>query len=107
MPGGDGHLRLARSLYPEGVEPGENRPRRRVGGESPILLQPAGEPLGCLGELVEPVGLVWLDNQRLVVCDTGNRRLQVLDLARAGDMAAVLDCGAAPVTSVTAAESTR
>jgi hypothetical protein len=31
------------------------------------------------GELVEPVGLAWLDNERLVVCDTGNRRLQVLD----------------------------
>ncbi|MGD9252362.1 MAG: TIGR03663 family protein [Holophagae bacterium] len=31
------------------------------------------------GELVEPVGLVWLDNRRLLVCDTGNRRLQVLD----------------------------
>jgi len=31
------------------------------------------------GELIEPVGLVWLDNARLLVCDTGNRRLQVLD----------------------------
>jgi sugar lactone lactonase YvrE len=31
------------------------------------------------GELNEPVGVVWLDNQRLLVCDTGNRRLQVLD----------------------------
>jgi uncharacterized protein (TIGR03663 family) len=33
------------------------------------------------GELVEPVGLVWLDNRRLLVCDTGNRRLQVFDRA--------------------------
>jgi uncharacterized protein (TIGR03663 family) len=31
------------------------------------------------GQLVEPVGLAWLDSQRLLVCDTGNRRLQVLD----------------------------
>ncbi|HSN57400.1 MAG TPA: hypothetical protein VLT32_22215, partial [Candidatus Sulfomarinibacteraceae bacterium] len=31
------------------------------------------------GELTEPVGLAWLDNDRLLVCDTGNRRLQVLD----------------------------
>jgi predicted membrane-bound mannosyltransferase len=31
------------------------------------------------GELVEPVGVAWLDRRRLVVCDTGNHRLQVLD----------------------------
>jgi uncharacterized protein (TIGR03663 family) len=31
------------------------------------------------GQLVEPVGVTWLDRQRLLVCDTGNRRLQVLD----------------------------
>ena len=31
------------------------------------------------GELVEPVGVTWLDRGRLLVCDTGNRRLQVLD----------------------------
>jgi sugar lactone lactonase YvrE len=31
------------------------------------------------GELVEPVGVTWLDRHRLVVCDTGNHRLQVLD----------------------------
>ena len=31
------------------------------------------------GELVEPVGVAWLDRQRLLVCDTGNHRLQVLD----------------------------
>jgi sugar lactone lactonase YvrE len=31
------------------------------------------------GQLVEPVGLTWLDDRRLLVCDTGNRRLQVLD----------------------------
>jgi sugar lactone lactonase YvrE len=31
------------------------------------------------GELIEPVGITWLDDRRLLVCDTGNRRLQVLD----------------------------
>jgi DNA-binding beta-propeller fold protein YncE len=31
------------------------------------------------GELSEPVGLAWLDTDRLVVCDTGNRRIQILD----------------------------
>jgi uncharacterized protein (TIGR03663 family) len=31
------------------------------------------------GEFIEPVGLTWLDNQRLLVCDTGNHRLQVVD----------------------------
>ncbi len=31
------------------------------------------------GELVEPVGIAWLDSERILVCDTGNRRLQVLD----------------------------
>jgi uncharacterized protein (TIGR03663 family) len=31
------------------------------------------------GRLSEPVGLVWLDNRRLAVCDTGNRRIQILD----------------------------
>jgi uncharacterized protein (TIGR03663 family) len=31
------------------------------------------------GELVEPVGVAWIDRDRLLVCDTGNRRLQVLD----------------------------
>jgi sugar lactone lactonase YvrE len=31
------------------------------------------------GELVEPVGITWLDDERILVCDTGNRRLQILD----------------------------
>jgi len=31
------------------------------------------------GEFVEPVGLTWLDNRRLLICDTGNKRLQVVD----------------------------
>jgi sugar lactone lactonase YvrE len=31
------------------------------------------------GEFVEPVGLAWLGTERLLVCDTANRRLQVLD----------------------------
>ena len=38
------------------------------------------------GRFSEPVGLAWLDADRLVVCDTGNHRLQILD--RSG---AVLD----------------
>ncbi|MDX2436036.1 MAG: TIGR03663 family protein [Acidobacteriota bacterium] len=33
------------------------------------------------GEFVEPVGLTWLDNRRLLICDTGNKRLQVVDRA--------------------------
>jgi uncharacterized protein (TIGR03663 family) len=40
------------------------------------------------GELVEPVGLTWIDDSRLLVCDTGNRRLQVLD--RWGEALAVV-----------------
>ncbi len=35
------------------------------------------------GEFVEPVGLAWVGTDRLLVCDTGNRRLQVLDGAGA------------------------
>jgi len=31
------------------------------------------------GRFSEPVGLAWLDNDRLVVADTGNHRLQILD----------------------------
>jgi uncharacterized protein (TIGR03663 family) len=31
------------------------------------------------GEYVEPVGVAWLGDHRLVVCDTGNHRLQVVD----------------------------
>jgi sugar lactone lactonase YvrE len=41
------------------------------------------------GELEEPVGLAWLDNGRLLVCDTANRRLQVLD--REGSPRAVVE----------------
>ncbi len=35
------------------------------------------------GEFVEPVGLTWSANDRLLVCDTGNHRLQEVD--RAGE----------------------
>jgi hypothetical protein len=38
-----------------------------------------GREGAAAGELSEPVGLAWLDNRRLLVCDTGNRRLQVFD----------------------------
>jgi len=31
------------------------------------------------GQLSEPVGLAWLDADRLLVCDTGNHRVQILD----------------------------
>lgn len=31
------------------------------------------------GRFSEPVGVVWLDGDRLAVCDTGNRRLQIVD----------------------------
>jgi sugar lactone lactonase YvrE len=48
------------------------------GGEEPKIETIGREGSGP-GELVEPVGLTWLDRRRLLVCDTGNRRLQVLD----------------------------
>jgi sugar lactone lactonase YvrE len=48
------------------------------GGSAPRVESIGGEGEGP-GQLVEPVGVTWLDRQRLVVCDTGNRRLQVLD----------------------------
>jgi sugar lactone lactonase YvrE len=38
-----------------------------------------GRAGAAAGELEEPVGLAWLDSRRLLVCDTANRRLQVLD----------------------------
>ncbi len=47
-----------------------------------------GSEGSAAGEFVEPVGLTWLDNERLLVCDTGNRRLQVVD--RAGRPLAVV-----------------
>jgi len=31
------------------------------------------------GRFSEPVGLTWLDGDRILVCDTGNHRLQILD----------------------------
>ncbi len=40
------------------------------------------------GRLIEPVGVTWLDRGRLLVADTGNRRLQVLD--RRGQAQAVV-----------------
>jgi len=41
------------------------------------------------GEYVEPVGLAWIDRNRLLVCDTGNKRLQVID--RRGRAEAVVE----------------
>jgi hypothetical protein len=52
-----------------------------------VLISGGAEPkIGTIGregsgpgELVEPVGVAWLDRRRLLVCDTGNHRLQILD----------------------------
>jgi len=41
------------------------------------------------GLFSEPVGLAWLDNERLLVCDTGNHRVQILD--RSGTVLKVID----------------
>jgi uncharacterized protein (TIGR03663 family) len=48
------------------------------GGGSPRI-ETIGREGSRPGELVEPVGVTWIDRHRLLVCDTGNRRLQVLD----------------------------
>jgi uncharacterized protein (TIGR03663 family) len=58
-----GHKRIVLVTFPDG-EP---------------QLQVVGSAGSAAGELVEPVGLTWLDDQRLLVCDTGNRRLQIFD----------------------------
>jgi DNA-binding beta-propeller fold protein YncE len=58
-----------------------------TGHKRVVLISGGGEPRietigregSGPGELVEPVGVAWLDRRRLLVCDTGNRRLQVLD----------------------------
>jgi len=41
------------------------------------------------GQFSEPVGVAWIDNERLVVCDTGNHRLQIID--RSGTAEAVIE----------------
>jgi sugar lactone lactonase YvrE len=48
------------------------------GGEKPKV-ETIGREGSAPGELVEPVGVTWIDRRRLLVCDTGNRRLQVFD----------------------------
>jgi sugar lactone lactonase YvrE len=48
------------------------------GGDKPQV-EIIGREGSAPGELVEPVGLTWIDRRRLLVCDTGNRRLQVFD----------------------------
>ena len=50
-------------------------------GGAPQIEIIGGEGSGP-GELLEPVGVVWLDRNRLLVCDTANRRLQIF--ARSG-----------------------
>ena len=47
-------------------------------GGAPVVAT-IGREGSAPGEFVEPVGLTWLDNRRLLVCDTGNHRLQVVD----------------------------
>jgi DNA-binding beta-propeller fold protein YncE len=49
-----------------------------LGGGEPKIETIGREGSGP-GQLVEPVGVTWLDRRRLLVCDTGNHRLQVLD----------------------------
>ena len=49
-----------------------------ISGGTPRL-QIIGREGSGPGELVEPVGLAWLDADRLLVADTGNHRLQVFD----------------------------
>jgi uncharacterized protein (TIGR03663 family) len=48
------------------------------GGDRPKV-EIIGREGSAPGELVEPVGVAWIDRRRLLVCDTGNRRLQVFD----------------------------
>jgi len=69
-----GHKRIVLTTFVKGV------PKvTTIGGEG-----------SAPGEFVEPVGVTWLDNERLVVCDTGNRRLQVVDRAGAPLLAIAL-----------------
>jgi uncharacterized protein (TIGR03663 family) len=49
------------------------------GGSGGPTIETVGSEGSEPGQLVEPVGVTWLDRRRLLVCDTGNRRLQVLD----------------------------
>lgn len=52
---------------------------RSAGGSgSGVVIGGAG---AATGEFVEPGGLAWLDRRRLLVCDTGNHRLQVVSVA--------------------------
>jgi len=41
------------------------------------------------GRFSEPVGLVWLDADRLLVCDTGNHRIQIVN--RSGEVLKLID----------------
>jgi sugar lactone lactonase YvrE len=47
------------------------------GGE--VVISLLGRGGSAPGEFVEPVGLSWESNDRLLVCDTGNHRLQLMD----------------------------
>jgi uncharacterized protein (TIGR03663 family) len=69
-----------------------------TGNKRIVLYEPTGSDftvrtIGGEGEapgrLSEPVGLAWLDRRRLLVCDTGNHRVQILD--RSGEVGEVVD----------------
>jgi DNA-binding beta-propeller fold protein YncE len=48
-----------------------------IDGEPRVSL--IGSEGSAPGQLIEPVGVTWIDNNRILVAETGNRRLQVLD----------------------------
>jgi len=61
------------------------------GAGSDFAVRTIGSAGAGPGELSEPVGLAWIDDERLVVCDTGNHRLQILH--RSGHPEAVIELG--------------
>jgi sugar lactone lactonase YvrE len=71
------------SVAPDGTVAVADTGHKRVAlvsfsGGAPSVVTIGGEGSDP-GEFIEPVGLTWLDNRRLLVCDTGNHRLQVVD----------------------------
>jgi uncharacterized protein (TIGR03663 family) len=71
------------SVAPDGTIAVSDTGRKRIVLIAVVDGEPRIETIGGEGEdpgeLNEPVGLIWLDNGRLLVCDTGNHRLQVLN----------------------------
>jgi sugar lactone lactonase YvrE len=71
------------SVAPDGTVAVADTGHKRVAlvsfsGGAPTVVT-IGSEGSAPGEFVEPVGLTWLDNRRLLICDTGNHRLQVVD----------------------------